>query len=111
MMIEEKVVKTLRRLPLVKQQQALDFVEFLAQKESEFPGVESSPAVAGGSPCVAQTRIPIWLLVQAKKLGSSEADILRSFPSLTAEDLTNAWAYYHANSHIIDRDITENEMA
>jgi uncharacterized protein (DUF433 family) len=110
-MIEEKFVETLRRLPKSRQQEALSFLEFLAQKEELFSGIESSPGVAGGAACIARTRIPVWLLVQAKQSGSSEADILRSFPSLTAEDLTHAWAYHRANSHIIDRDIAENEMA
>jgi uncharacterized protein (DUF433 family) len=110
-LIEEKVVKTLRRLPLVKQQEALDFVEFLARQNELAAGVESTPGVAGGAACIAQTRIPVWLLVQARQLGSSEAEILRSFPVLTAEDLANAWAYYRANPESIEQEIVANETA
>ena len=36
------------------------------------PGMESDPEVAGGEPCILRTRIPIWVLVQARKLGASE---------------------------------------
>ena len=36
-----------------------------------FPGIESTPGVCGGNPCIVRTRIPVWLLVQAKKLGTS----------------------------------------
>lgn len=76
-----------------------------------FPGIERTPGVAGGEPCIVRTRIPVWVLVQAKKLGSSESDILRAYPTLRAEDLINAWAYYRAHPDEIDRQILENEMA
>ena len=58
-----------------------------------FAGVESMPNVMGGEACIVRTRIPVWLLVQARRLGNSEADLLRAYPALRAEDLTNAWAY------------------
>jgi len=76
-----------------------------------FPGIESTPGVSGGEPCIVRTRIPIWVLVQARKLGSRESDILRSYPTLTAEDLTNAWAYYRAHKDEIEQQIIENENA
>ena len=74
-----------------------------------FPGIESRPGVLGGDPCIVRTRIPVWLLAQARILGSSEADILRAYPTLRAEDLTNAWAYYQANRDEIEQQIKENE--
>ena len=74
-----------------------------------FPGIESRPGVLGGDPCIVRTRIPVWLLAQARILGSSEADILRAYPTLRAEDLTNAWAYYRANRDEIEQQIKENE--
>jgi uncharacterized protein (DUF433 family) len=43
------------------------------------------------------TRIPIWALEQAKHLGVTEADLLRSYPTLRAEDLVHAWAYARAH--------------
>jgi len=76
-----------------------------------FPGIESTPGVSGGEPCIVRTRIPIWVLVQARKLGSREADILRSYPTLMAEDLINAWAYYRAHKDEIEQQIIENELA
>lgn len=74
-----------------------------------FPGIEKTPGVCGGSACIVRTRIPVWLLVEAQHAGASEADLLKSYPSLQAEDLTNAWAYYRANKEEIDREIAENE--
>lgn len=76
-----------------------------------FPGVASEPGVSGGEPCIVRTRIPVWLLVRARQLGASEADLLRSYPSLRAEDLSNAWAYYRSHREEIDVQIGENEQA
>ncbi len=76
-----------------------------------FPGIDSSPNVCGGEPCIVRTRIPVWVLVQARYLGISEADLLRSYPTLRAEDLTNAWAYSRAHHDEIEQQIRENEAA
>ena len=74
-----------------------------------FPGIESRPGVCGGEPCIVRTRIPVWVLEQARRLGVSEADILRSYPALRAEDLANAWAYVRSHREEISRQIEENE--
>jgi len=50
-------------------------------------------------------------LIQAKRLGTSEADLLGSYPSLIAEDLSNAWAYYRSHKEEIEKQIKENEEA
>ncbi len=76
-----------------------------------FPGIESTPGVSGGEPRIVRTRIPIWVLEQARRLGVSEADLLRSYPTLRAEDLVNAWAYVRANRTEINQQIQENEEA
>jgi uncharacterized protein (DUF433 family) len=76
-----------------------------------FPGIESTPGVCGGEPCIVRTRIPVWLLVQARRLGTSEADLLRSYPMLRAEDLVQAWAYALAHREEIEQQILANETA
>lgn len=76
-----------------------------------FPGVESTPGVCGGEPCVVRTRIPIWLLEQARRLGTSDAELLRAYPTLRAEDLANAWAFVRAHRSEIEEQIRENEAA
>lgn len=75
------------------------------------PGIGSTPGVSGGEPCIVRTRIPVWLLVQARKLGASEADLLLDYPSLRAEDLVNVWVYYRSHRDEIDQQIFENETA
>ena len=76
-----------------------------------FPGIESLPGVCGGEPCVVRTRIPVWVLVHAKRLGTSEAELLRSYPMLRAEDLANAWAYTRRHREEIEQQILANETA
>ena len=76
-----------------------------------FPGIESNPEVCGGEPCIVRTRVPVWVLVQARRLGTSEAELLRSYPTLRAEDLVNAWGYYRTHRDEIDEQIRENEEA
>jgi uncharacterized protein (DUF433 family) len=76
-----------------------------------FPGIEADQRVSGGEPCIVRTRIPVWVLEQMRRLGTSEADILRSYPNLRAEDLTNAWSYVRGHRQEIEQQIKENEAA
>ena len=79
--------------------------------DEAFPGIESTPGVCGGEPCIVRTRIPVWVLEQARRLGTSEEDLLRSYPNLRAADLANAWAYVRAHAHEIEEQIRDNEAA
>ncbi len=74
-------------------------------------GIESTPEVCGGDPRIAGTRIPVWTLEQARRLGVSEADLLRDFPGLRAADLVNAWSYVAAHRGEIEEQIRANEEA
>jgi uncharacterized protein (DUF433 family) len=76
-----------------------------------FPGIESLPGVCGGEPCIVRTRIPVWVLEQMRRLGASEAEILRSYPTIRAMDLVNAWAYVRAHQGEIEQQILDNETA
>ncbi|MBO0931096.1 DUF433 domain-containing protein [Fibrella aquatilis] len=58
---------------------------------------------------IAKTRIPVWVLEQARRLGATEADLLLAYPTLYAADLANAWAYARTNATEIDQAIAENE--
>jgi uncharacterized protein (DUF433 family) len=74
-----------------------------------FPGIGSIPDVCGGEPCIVRTRIPVWMLEQARRLGTSEAELLRAYPTLRAGDLANAWAYVRSQRDEIEQQIRENE--
>lgn len=75
----------------------------------EVEGIEKTEGVCGGSARIRKTRIPVWLLENARKLGSSEADLLENYPSLTAKDLANAWDYVESHKEEIEREIIANE--
>jgi uncharacterized protein (DUF433 family) len=75
------------------------------------PGIDIESSVCGGDACIARTRIPVWLLVQARRLGASEASLLEAYPSLRAEDLVNAWAYARLRPADIDEQIRAHEAA
>ncbi|MBM3127864.1 MAG: DUF433 domain-containing protein [Chloroflexi bacterium] len=102
----EKILTTLTR---AEKAQLLQWV--VRDLGDAFPGIESTPDVCGGEPRIVRTRIPVWILVQSKHLGISEADLLRAYPTLNAEDLANAWAYYRSHHNEIDLQIRENEEA
>ena len=74
-----------------------------------FPGIESNSEICGGEPCIVRSRIPVWVLIQAKRLGTSEADLLISYPTLRADDLSNAWAYFRSHREEILQQIEQNE--
>ncbi|MBE2235324.1 MAG: DUF433 domain-containing protein [Anaerolinea sp.] len=99
-------------LPVMSPGEKAQVLQWIARDlGSASPGIESTPGVMGGEPCIVRTRIPVWLLVQARQQGSNEADILRSFPTLNAEDLTNAWAYYRLHRSEVEQQIRANEEA
>ena len=84
-------------------------MRWLTSTGPETPGVERTRGVCGGVACLLRTRIPVWVLVRARQLGSSESELLNAYPSLRTEDLRNAWAYYEGHRGEIDRLVEENE--
>jgi uncharacterized protein (DUF433 family) len=102
----EKLVSTMTR---AEKAQVLQWV--VRDLGDAFPSIESTEGVCGGEACIVRTRIPVWVLVQARRLGTSEADLLRSYPTLRAEDLANAWAYFRSHRDEIEQQIRENEEA
>ncbi len=85
-------------------------IQFLAQSLTNFwSGIQKTPGVCGGDACIGQTRIPVWVLVNARRLGISESELLEDYPTLRAADLANAWAYAEAYPDEIETAIQENE--
>jgi uncharacterized protein (DUF433 family) len=84
--------------------------ELLAQSLRKLgSGIEKTPGRCGGDACIRQTRIPVWVLVNACGLGISEAELLEDYATLRAADLANAWAYAEAYPDEIETAIPENE--
>jgi uncharacterized protein (DUF433 family) len=107
-----KVQEAQKLLAKMKRAEKAQILQWIVRDLGEaFPGIESNPHVCGGEPCIVRTRIPIWLLVRARQLGTNEADLLRCYPTLRAEDLANAWAFYRAHKAEIEKQIRQNEAA
>ncbi len=86
-----------------------ELLYFLSKRLGEtYPGIEKTTSICGGSACIIRTRIPVWTLVALKKSKANDATLLKAYPTLRQQDLSNAWAYYKANKKEIDQDIKEN---
>ena len=105
----EEAERLLTQLTPAEKAQLLQWV--VQELSNAFPGIEHTPGVVGGSARIVRTRVPVWVLVQARRQGLTEAQILQSYPSLRAEDLANAWAYAQSHKDEIDQQITLNEAA
>ncbi|MCC6366212.1 MAG: DUF433 domain-containing protein [Bryobacterales bacterium] len=99
-------------LPALTRAEKAQLLRIVVQDLTDaFPGIESNPGVCGGEPCIVRTRIPVWVLEQARRLGATEEQLLHSYPTLRAEDLANAWAYVRSHVAEINEQIRENEAA
>jgi uncharacterized protein (DUF433 family) len=72
------------------------------------PGIDIQEGICGGSARVIRTRIPVWLLENYRRAGSTDAQILSAYPSLTAEDLASAWHYARSHREEMNREIAAN---
>lgn len=99
-------------LPSLKQAEKAQLLQRLVRDLGDaFPGIDSNPAINGGEPTIVRTWIPVWVLVRHHQLGATDAELLRDYPSLRAEDIANAWAYYRSHRDEIEQHITDNEQA
>ncbi len=105
----EEAERLLTGMSRAEKAQVLQFV--INDLGDAFPGIESRPNVCGGEPCIVRTRIPVWVLEQARRLGVREGILLQSYPTLRAEDLVQAWAYVRTHRAEIDNEILANEEA
>jgi uncharacterized protein (DUF433 family) len=71
--------------------------------------ISKTPNVCGGDACVRGHRIPVWTLVNKRRLGATDTIILEDYPSLTPADLEAAWEYAASNRDEIALAIRENE--
>jgi len=64
----------------------------------------------GGDACIRDLRIPVWAVVNYRRLGASDSEILRAYPSLQPADLTAAFEYADAHADEIEAAIRRNEQ-
>jgi uncharacterized protein (DUF433 family) len=75
----------------------------------QYSTIVRTPYVCGGDARVIRTRISVWVLHRMRQLGISEGDILKSYPTLRAVDLVQAWSYADNHRQEIDEAIQANE--
>jgi uncharacterized protein (DUF433 family) len=78
---------------------------------NSWTGIIKKPGVVGGDACIAGTRIPVWDLVEYRRMGASDLKILEAYPQLTAKDLYHAWVYADAFPAEMNAAIEANEAA
>jgi len=106
MTVQELEAQLLALSPAEKAQ----VIQLLTQSlANSWQGISKTPGVCGGDACIRNTRIPVWVLVNFRRFGLSESELLYNYPTLTAADLGNAWAYADAYPEEIEIAIQENE--
>jgi uncharacterized protein (DUF433 family) len=80
-------------------------------QKTAFPAVIcKTPGVIGGEACIGNSRIAVWMLVQARRLAVTDQQLLTDFePPLTQAELDAAWDYYEKHGEEIDEAIRRNE--
>lgn len=83
----------------------------LAQQLGGTPeeAISRTPGVVGGRARIHNTRIPVWSIVEAKKMGLSDERIMSMFPSVSLNDIENALHYYAHHRSEIESDIADQE--
>ena len=73
--------------------------------------IQQTPGVCSGEACIRNTRHTVSGLVQWRRLGLSDAQILEHHPDLTSADLETAWSYYLQHREEVDQAIRGDEDA
>jgi len=71
--------------------------------------ITKTPGVCGGDACILGHRIPVWGLLEARRLGASSSQLLEAYPNLKPEDLEAAWEYARSHRLEIECNIWENQ--
>ena len=72
------------------------------------PIVVKTPGICGGKARIAGTRIPVWGVENSRRLGFTDSEIIKSYPMVTRQDLSAAWAYVAKHPREIERQIAAN---
>lgn len=72
--------------------------------------IKKTPDVCGGDACIGNRRIPVWLIVEYRRLGRSDDGIRNMFElPLTHEEFDAAIDYFDNNRDEIERAIQAND--
>jgi uncharacterized protein (DUF433 family) len=123
MTLLEQIQEEVKRLPLEKQSEALNFIVFLQQRgeaklsplpasnqPKDHPYIESVPTILSGEPVIKGTRTPVRAIVEHWKLGDSPDEIARNLPHLRLAQIFDALGYYDDHREEIDKYIELNRV-
>lgn len=79
--------------------------------QTEHPHVQKDPAVCGGDPVIAGTRIPVRLIYVRVQAGDSVTSIQRAYPRLSPAQIHDALSYAHDHLPEIEEEIRREEVA
>jgi uncharacterized protein (DUF433 family) len=100
------------QLPSLTPEEKARAIQILTQAFSKRSlGITKTSGICGGDACIAGTRIPVWGLVESRRLGISEAQLLDDYSHISAADLVNAWAYADAHPEEIEAAIRKHQEA
>jgi uncharacterized protein (DUF433 family) len=72
------------------------------------PVVAEYPGVCGGYPVIRETRIPVRLVVEMTRAGSSLQDLAAMWPTVTLAQIEGALEYYAHPPQRVDEDISRH---
>ena len=81
----------------------------LLQEKLKSRAIQKTIGVCGGHARIRNTRIPVWTIISLQQQGADTPELLRNFPSLTANDLSNARFYYSTHQEEIDHAIASHQ--
>lgn len=103
----QELLRSLSKLDLPEKKGLLhDLKSMIAAEEP--PNIRHTSGVVGGKACIRQTRIPVWLIVDLKRQGVVDSEILEGYPSLSMQDIEAALHYYADHRAEIEGDINEH---
>ena len=105
-LLETELDRLYRELNRAEQVQLLQWV--VRDLGDSAPGTENAAPMCAEAATVVRTRIPVWVLEQACRLGMSDAALLRAYPSLRADELARAWAYVRGHGEEVAREIADS---
>jgi uncharacterized protein (DUF433 family) len=82
----------------------------IAPRTGMEPLIRKTPGVCGGRACVGNRRLPVWSLVNYRRLGASDDELLLQFdPPLSRMELEAAWSYANRHAEEIAADLRDND--
>lgn len=129
MTLLEQIQKEVKRLPLERQTEALDFIVFLQKRnpvktqinplpgndlllsqQTDHPYIESVPTILNGEPIIKNTRTPVRAIVERWRFGETPEETVLNLPHLRLAQIFDALGYYDDHRDEIEKYIEMNRV-